>query len=293
MSRDRGDKNLTGVGATAIGLARLRAAESHRSDRLFDDPFAKEFVAASGASPMTSDREPAGVWASIASSIPVRTRFIDDFVLDACGAGLRQFVLVGAGLDMRAYRLPWPAGVRIFELDLGDVFSFKESVITQHGWIPTPERIVVPCDLRGEWQRQLVSETFDEAQPTAWVLEGLLIYLSDEENDHLIDQIGAHSAPSSRMALAHHSRAGLEKLRGALHNYRDQTASDIQAMWRSGLAEDPMAWLARHGWRATVFDPAERAVHYDRPPAAAGESRFPTASTWFITAERDPEAGNW
>lgn len=136
----------TGVGGTAIGLAQLRAVESQRSDGLFDDPFAEAFVAASGQDPMTSDMEPTGMWASIATSIPVRTRFFDGFALEACAAGLRQFVLIGAGLDMRAFRLPWATGVRVFELDLRDVFSFKERVIAQQGWTPACERNVVPCD---------------------------------------------------------------------------------------------------------------------------------------------------
>jgi methyltransferase (TIGR00027 family) len=126
-----------GVGMTAVGVAYLRALETTRPDRLFADPLAGEFVKASGWTPPdgTEDHladlsgDVRSFWGTIAQSAIVRTRFLDDFVIDACAAGVRQFVILGAGLDARAFRLDWPSGVRLFELDVDEVIAFKERVL--------------------------------------------------------------------------------------------------------------------------------------------------------------------
>ncbi|HEY2427576.1 MAG TPA: SAM-dependent methyltransferase, partial [Acidimicrobiales bacterium] len=107
-----------GVGRTAIGVAALRAAESERSDRLFADPYAARFVAA-------AEWVPGATSPALAVWVAIRTRFLDELVLDATSGKCRQVVLLGAGLDTRAFRLDWPAGVRVFEVDVPDVLDFK------------------------------------------------------------------------------------------------------------------------------------------------------------------------
>src|SRR4051812_28295285 len=103
-----------GVGRTAVWVAGLRATEGARAGRLFDDRFAAAFVAAAGNGLAA---ETASVPAGASEFLAIRTRFYDDQARAACAAGIRQIVLLAAGLDCRAFRLAWPAGVRLSELD--------------------------------------------------------------------------------------------------------------------------------------------------------------------------------
>lgn len=168
-------KELTGVGMTALGAAALRAFESGRADRLFNDPYAPAFVAAApGILPGTSTADnfgesgPMGPLAEVFVHAVTRTRFFDDYLLAATGAGCGQVVLVAAGLDTRAFRLAWPDGVRLFELDQPDVLAFKERVLADQAARPRCARTAVPVDLRTEWAESLVSAGFDRTVRTAW-----------------------------------------------------------------------------------------------------------------------------
>src|SRR5947208_1787873 len=158
-----------GVSRTALLMAVLRTAEGKRADLLVDDPLAPAFVAAAGG----GDTPAAALLPPGASGfLAIRTRFFDDAVLAACAAGVRQVVLLGAGLDARAFRLAWPPGVRLFELDLPELFAFKEPVVARA--TPKCTRIVVPVDMRADWTGPLTAAGFDGAAPTAWLAEGLL-----------------------------------------------------------------------------------------------------------------------
>jgi methyltransferase (TIGR00027 family) len=271
---------------TAVGVAYLRALETKRPDRLFSDPLAGEFVKASGWTPPdgtethladTSD-EVRSFWGTIAQSAIVRTRFLDDFVIDACAADVRQFVILGAGLDARAFRLNWPPGIRLFELDVDEVMRFKERVITSVGATPHVQRIVVLSDLRGDWLSDLTGAGFDASTPTAWIAEGLLIYLTEGENEALLATISGASVPGSRLALTLGGRGSLD-VPGAANDIpmNDDAPLDsyasVNAMWKSEAPDDPAAWLAQHGWKADVFSARERATAYGRPlPESAPDS---------------------
>jgi methyltransferase (TIGR00027 family) len=275
-----------GVGMTAVGVAYLRALETTRPDRLFADPLAGEFVKASGwAPPDGTENHLADVsdeirsfWGTIAQSAIVRTRFLDDFVIDACAADVRQFVILGAGLDARAFRLDWPSGVRFFELDVDDVMRFKERVIVSVGAKPRVQRIVVLSDLRGDWLSDLTAAGFHASTPTAWIAEGLLIYLTEVENEVLLVSISRSSAPGSRLAMTLGGRGSLD-VPGAASDFpmNDDAPlgsyASVNAMWKSEAPDDPAAWLAQHGWKADVFSARERAAAYGRPlPDNAPES---------------------
>jgi methyltransferase (TIGR00027 family) len=161
---------LRGVGKTSLGVARVRARESQREDRLFDDPYAQAFVdAAPGAFPgrrpeTGGQRAALGPLASLGAAlhahVVIRTRFFDGYLTAAATAGCGQVVLLAAGLDTRAFRLAWPAGARLFELDLPDVLTFKESVLAACGAVPRCERVTVPAGLREDWPRALASSGF-------------------------------------------------------------------------------------------------------------------------------------
>ncbi len=249
-----------GVGRTAVWVAAMRATETARPDRLFDDPLAGVFVAAtrSGAAEV-----PSGVATPPGASefVAIRTRFYDDYVREACAAGVRQVVILAAGLDSRAFRLDWPDGVRLFELDLPEVFAFKDSVLERHGAVAGCARITVAVDLREDWAESLTSAGFDPAAPTAWLAEGLLQYLSMAENDRLATTVTALSGQDSRLAFDHmtssaHSRAAVR-----------ETSEQVRKMGVTFLStlDDPVGWLATHGWQATISRIPALGVSYGRP----------------------------
>ncbi len=169
--------SLRGVAKTALGVAMVRARESRRDDRLFDDPYAQAFVAAvPGAfpeEPKTEEQLAAlGPLASLGAVFYVhaviRTRFFDDYLTAATAAGCRQVVLLAAGLDTRAFRLAWPKDTRVFEVDLPGVLAFKDTVLAARNAVPSCERTTVPADLRGDWTAALAEAGFDRTGPAAW-----------------------------------------------------------------------------------------------------------------------------
>jgi len=196
----------TSVGATATMVAAQRALASAAG--LIDDPFAAPLVRAvgidvytrlvNGEIPVTDDTEfdPA----RMARGMAVRTRFYDQFFVDATCSGIRQAVIVAAGLDVRAYRLPWPQGTVVYEVDLPNVIDFKTSTLSKQGAAPTAERRTVAVDLRDDWPAALEAAGFDPQAPSAWSAEGLVVYLPPEAQDALFDNITALSAPESQLA---------------------------------------------------------------------------------------------
>lgn len=260
--------SLPPVGLTAIGVAAIRAAESVRPDRLFDDPFAAGFARAAGdwrpSTGAPATEEQARSRRRLTSWITVRTRFLDEVVLNACAGKCRQVVILGAGLDSRAFRLVWPEGTRLWELDLAQVVEFKEQVLRAEEWRPRCERIAVPVDLSGDWGAPLQSAGFDAGAPVAWVAEGLLAYLSAAVRDALVARAAGLSVTGSRMGL---TLAASDRLGAWRTAHPDGTADrgDYVALWRSTAPADPVGWLAAHGWQAALYDVAERSGAYGRP----------------------------
>jgi methyltransferase (TIGR00027 family) len=156
---------LEGVGGTGLTVAGIRAEETARPDRLFADPLASAFVAAAGSPPPRATSRQA---AALRLWIVARTVFLDELITAACADGVRQVVLLGAGFDTRAFRLPWPPGVRCFELDTGDVLAAKQQVLTEQGAVAGCERIVVPTDLGGDWPPAVRAAGLDPARPAVW-----------------------------------------------------------------------------------------------------------------------------
>ncbi|MFI9273007.1 SAM-dependent methyltransferase [Kitasatospora sp. NPDC052896] len=270
-----------GVGRTAIGVARARAVESRRPDRLFDDPYAAAFVTAADGE--VRERGPGEVspgLIAMARHLVVRTRFFDDFLLAAAADGCRQVVIPAAGLDTRAYRLNWPAGLVCYEIDLPEVLAFKERVLAERAAEPVARRVALVADLREDWPAVLTGAGFDPAERSAWLIEGLLIYLESAEVARLLGQVGELAAPGSRLALTHGSGRWEESPRD-----RGEPAPElapVMKLWKGGLAEDPVPWLGRRGWRAVRHDRAEAAVSYGRPVDYVSSQRI------FVTAERLP-----
>jgi methyltransferase (TIGR00027 family) len=237
------------VGATATMAAAARAIATRADRRLIDDPFAEPLVRAVGVDLLTrlaAGEVPPGdlvepVFIDVAK---VRTKFYDEFFLDATDAGIRQAVILASGLDSRAYRLPWPAGTVVYELDQPQVIAFKTRTLAELGAAPTADRRVVAVDLRDDWPAALRAAGFDPARPVAWSAEGLLGYLPPEGQDRLLDTITALSAPGSRVATESkpNPRPGDEdRTKERLHR--------ISERWRAQSFDTDMARLRYYGER--------------------------------------------
>jgi methyltransferase (TIGR00027 family) len=274
----RAVSELPAVGRTAIGVARVRAGESRRPDPLFDDPYAAAFVAAAGPSAGPADgAEPSAAqrrWrAAIAFHISIRTRFFDDYLLAAVDAGVRQVVLLGAGLDTRAYRLDWPAGVRWFELDRPDVLAFKQRVLDEQRARPRCDRVALAADLAGDWAGPLEAAGWRPGVPTAWLAEGLLVYLDRLTAEHVLTVVTTLSAGGSRLAV---ERGDVASQVAAIDP--DQRPDEASALWRGGLGGSPGAWMNIHGWRTSEHEAPDVAAAYGRRSAGSARSGFVTAT---------------
>jgi methyltransferase (TIGR00027 family) len=246
------------VGETGLTIAAIRAQESARPDRLFDDPLAAVFAAAGGRVPGQGD-SPWGV--RLRFWVVARTVFLDELLAEAAAAGGRQVVLLGAGYDARAFRLDWPPGTRCFELDTADVLDRKAAALASQQVTPRCELVAVPADLRTDWPGALLGAGLDPHQPTTWIAEGLLVYLKPEEVNGVLADLSTLSAPGSRL--------GLTMSRGA--------GGPSRAKRRSTAPDDPVAWLSAFGWLAEVTDAATLLRAYGRLPAAGAQR--PAASS--------------
>ncbi|HTZ14491.1 MAG TPA: class I SAM-dependent methyltransferase [Mycobacterium sp.] len=242
------------VGATATMVAASRALASQGPDPLLDDPFADPLVRAVGLAPfirlidgevVLDEDDPSLNGRTRAEQMTVRTRFFDDFFINAAEAGIRQAVILASGLDTRAYRLPWPAGTVVYEIDQPQVIEFKTNTLANLGADPTAERRTVSVDLRDDWPTALRQQGFDVNQPTAWSAEGLLPYLPPEAQDRLFDNITALSAPGSQLATEHISNPDA---------FSEESVQRIGERWRRAGFDLNPADLFYHGERSIVVD---------------------------------------
>ncbi|BBY20466.1 class I SAM-dependent methyltransferase [Mycobacterium stomatepiae] len=245
---------VSSVGYTALLVAGWRALHAVSAQPLVRDEYAKVFIAASQdsylagalANPGTTDDETA-----FPRLYGVQTRFFDDFFGSAADAGIRQAVIVAAGLDSRSYRLEWPPGTSVFEIDLPKVLEFKAAVLGEHGAVPKASRIEVAADLRTDWSRPLEAAGFDTETPCAWSVEGILPYLTDDAQNTLFTRISGLSAPGSRIAIgALGSRLDHDQLEALETNHPGVNKSgdvDFSSLTYEPKG-DPAEWLAAHGW---------------------------------------------
>jgi methyltransferase (TIGR00027 family) len=268
------------VGATATMVAAARAIASTAEDALISDPFAEPLVRAVGVDfftrlasgelrPEDLDADNASVgMARMTDNMAVRTKFFDEFFLAATGggnpaeataAGVQQAVILASGLDARAYRLAWPAGTTVYEIDQPDVIEFKTKTLAGFGAEPTAERRTVAIDLRHDWPAALTAAGFDPGQPTAWSAEGLLGYLPPDAQDRLLDTITSLSAPGSRVAIesvpnispADHEKA-IERMQEASQRWRDHGFDlDFANLVYLGDRNEAAGYLEDKGWQLT------------------------------------------
>lgn len=262
----------TSVGSTAVMVAAARAVETERPDALICDPYAKLLVANSGANGLWEkmldpaivakveaiDADSAAHLHHMRSYQAVRTHFFDEYFTDAVAAGIRQVVILASGLDSRAYRLDWPAGTILYEIDQPQVLEFKSTTLAENGVTPTADRREVGIDLRRDWPAALREAGFDPAAPTAWLAEGLLMYLPADAQDRLFTQISELSAPGSRVSAETapaHAEERRQQMRARFKRVADEIGleetTDIwELMYRDEDRAHVAEWLNGHGWRA-------------------------------------------
>ena len=260
-------EEINAVGWTAFGVAWTRARESTRADRLFDDPLAGKFLAAVAPYapteiPPVDGPEQDGFLHLLADFIAIRTRFFDDYFAEAAKAGVRQLVILAAGLDARAYRLGWPAGSTVFELDQPVMLRFKQRVLDASGQEPNCARVTVGADLRADWLTPLRAAGLRTDEPIAWSAEGLLPYLGDDGAQQLLRELTAASAEGSRLATEH-VRMDLSELPMFAGAAQGIDAAP-KRLWPGDLTDEPSGWLRGEGWRAHATDPAAIAAEYGR-----------------------------
>ena len=298
------------VGATALGVAAARAADTESSDPLINDPFARVFL----------DRVGHGVWdwygapelpaavveaepdmpqrmQALVSYFASRTRFFDTAFIDAANAGVRQAVILAAGLDARSWRLPWPDGTTVYELDQDRVLDFKLETLRQHGVEPKANRVPVAVDLRQDWPTALQEAGFDATAPSVWSIEGLLMYLPAAAQDLLFERIQELAAPGSRIAVEGLGpEFAVPELRDVRRERMDRVRELIaeagsplevpktDELWYFEEREDVSDWLRRHGWDVTATPSDELMAGYGRPSPEGLEEASPTH--WFISGRR-------
>lgn len=290
------------VGATATMVAAARAVASRFPDALVNDQFAEPLVRAVGIDffarmaggeldPRDLDEDAAGGLRRFADAMGVRTRYFDDFFLNAARDGVRQAVILAAGLDSRAFRLPWPAGTTVFEVDQPAVIDFKTTTLAALGAEPTADRRAVAADLRNDWPAALKAAGFDPAQRTAWIAEGLLGYLPAEAQDRLLDQITALSVPGSRFAtegLPDINELNEEELRRRMGRQSERWSRHGFEVDMAGLVyfdnrTDAGRYLADHGWRTESTSTSDLVTRHGLPPIDGDDA--PLGDVNYVSAE--------
>jgi methyltransferase (TIGR00027 family) len=271
------------VGATATMVAAARAVATRSPNPLINDPFAAELVRAVGIEFFTrvvdgdidpaiaeslGDTGPVGLQTET-DSMAVRTRFFDDFFTKATAAGIGQAVILAAGLDSRAYRLAWPPGTVVFEVDQPEVVTFKTETMARLGAQPTTERRTVSIDLRDDWPTALRDSGFDDSKPSAWSAEGLLMYLPPGAQDRLFDHITALSAPGSQLATEYHPDTGptmAERGKAMNDRWADLGCDiDLSGLFYEGERNNVADYLGERGWQVSTRGRRELFADYGRP----------------------------
>ncbi len=287
------------VGATATAVAARRALASKGPNPLIDDPFAEPLVRAVGEEAFIrmmngeieladeDSADPGFTQQRLSEGMAVRTRFFDAHFVDAARAGVRQSVILASGLDTRAYRLAWPDGSVVYEVDQPRVIEFKTGTLAGLGAAPAAEHRALGVDLRDDWPGALRDNGFDPTRPTAWSAEGLLSYLPPDAQDRLFDAITELSTPGSRLAT------------GYVPNIRDRLQKrgrDISERWRrlglnfnwselvyDGERNDVVSYLSDRGWHVTARTTpemyAQNGFEFPQEPSmvAFGDLRYVSA----------------
>jgi methyltransferase (TIGR00027 family) len=297
------------VGATALGVAAARAAETESENPLISDPFARVFVDAAGEGMWSIYADPKLLAKAIELEpdmqarlrlmidfMATRTAFFDEFFLNSAQSGVRQVVILAAGLDARTWRLPWPDGTVVYELDQPKVLEFKSNTLREHGAHPTAQLVNVPIDLRQDWPKALQEAGFDASLPCVWSAEGLVRYLPAQAQDLLFERIHSLSAAGSWVASnvpsegsadpdrVRHQREDMQRMRAAAAKLVNAEITDFDDLWYPEERTPVDGWLREHGWDVSVATFEELLSRYGRNVPEGAEDSVPP--TLYVSAQR-------
>lgn len=241
---------------TAEYNALFRAFESSlpADRRLLEEPLARSFLgwplalaARLGAVPGLRDWVPRyidGRWPGVRSSVVARTRLIDDAIAATVGPGTEQFVLLGAGFDTRAYRLPSLRGLTVFEVDHPDTQGRKRAALARAlPGLPANVRFVA-CDFQeGALAPAMAAAGYREPARSFFLWEGVTGYLTEAAVDATLRWC-ARAAPGSRLLFTYLHRdvltrpevfAGTEQLFASLERFGEQLTFGIEPAELAGF----------------------------------------------------------
>jgi methyltransferase (TIGR00027 family) len=268
---------VNAVAQTACLAAAARAREDERPDRLFSDPFAAPLAGATGFAYL--DR-----LANVPTPyVAIRTRFFDDLLCQTVRSGdVRQVVLVAAGMDARAFRLPWPPGLALYELDQPEVLALKHAILAADGARATCRRHALGVDLTQSWAEALCAAGYRPREPSVWLMEGLLYYLEEAVVHALLDRMGTLTAPGSWLGIDLVSRDALWS--PLLQPWLAMGAYN-GAVWRFGT-DHPEHLCTDHGWEPQVRQPGEEGADFGRWPLPVVPRGIPGMPRGFLVVAR-------
>lgn len=295
----------TSVGATAVMVALARAAETRSADPLIRDEYAETLVFTPELADLRERLD--AMWArneesderamdfqSMIDYQAVRTHFFDEFFATTEPAHIRQIVLLASGLDSRAYRLGWPAGTVVYEIDLPAVLKYKSATLAAAGATPSTTVREVAVDLRHDWPAALREAGFDPEAPTAWLAEGLLPFLRGDAQEKMFAQITRLSAPGSRIALEvfgvnPQARAEVherwQQARAEREARGEDTSFDVLDLWYHDDEPPECAqWFTAHGWATQSLESSAEHERLGRPLRENTGQARPMVNS-FVTAE--------
>lgn len=297
------------VGATALGVAAARAAETESDNPLISDPFARVFLDAAGEGMWSIYTDPELLAKAVEIEPDVQTRiqlmidfmatrtaFFDEFFLAAADSGVRQVAILAAGLDARTWRLPWPDGTVVYELDQPKVLEFKSNTLREYGAHPTAQLVNVPIDLREDWPKALQEAGFDASRPCAWSAEGLVRYLPAQAQDLLFERAHSLSVEGSRLAsnvpgagftepeLVRRQREDMQRMRAVAAKLVKAEITDYDDLWYPEERTAVDSWLREHGWDVSTATFSELMARYGRSVPQGAEDLMPP--TLYVSAQR-------
>lgn len=283
----------TSVGATALFVAAARALEANKADPLVVDPYAEIFCRAVGGEwadvldgKAPENRLMSGFGGHFVNYQAARTKYFDDYFYAAADAGVRQIVIPASGLDSRAYRLAWPEETVVFELDQPQVLEFKRDILTDSGEAPTAERREIAVDLREDWPAALRQSGFDPSKPSAWLVEGLLVYLPAVAQGELFAGIDGLTVRDSRVAVDDGKPFCDELYRAARDEERASSdGSQFFTLIYNEQHAPAIDWFTDHGWRGTAIQLPDYFRRIARPvPGPDSEAGPMFASISLVSA---------
>ena len=267
----------TSVGSTALYVALARALEARKPEPLVVDRYAELFCQAAG-----------DVWADeldgtapdhefenelgehFVNFMGARTRYLDECLLRAAEAGVRQVVIPAAGLDARAFRLPWADGTVVYELDQPRVLEFKREVLADLSDQLSAERREVAVDLRQDWPHALKVNGFDASRPSAWLVEGLLMYLPGAAQAQLFSGINALASPGSHAAIQQAAPISADVFAAARERERAEGRQAYYSLIYNEQHAPAENWFREHGWTVAATSITDYLRAHGRPDFPAG-----------------------